>query len=535
MTIAEEITSLERQLDQLKHNLLSIREKKVTFIDPQGVPLDLERAELQTQAHIKSINTRLTKLELSHGILSYLCSQASGGRTYISQLCQELDIQTDQDVVFEVLDSLSREKLVDLENAGRQGILIKVTDKGRERVKALREPYVAEDTPKVEPSATCIVKPDTEVVETMVEYSEFSWTLDGLSPQHIYVVQRQDVVDRIHRILEDRNDERIVFLYGPPQVGKTFVLNRLKETLKDQYVPVFIHVNGWLSISLLPKFLYELANAIQYEIESSEPIYKIEPFTLGSDLEATAEFSRFMNNLVQSIRAEGKWLLLMLDELEYLACEETDEHVFEYLAGCIDSYFQQVRFVFAGSGHMLDLLRHGPLATLWARGQTVPICCFDKEISRVLVIAQTDRYFRFEPRALDRVICLADGQPSLLKSVLAIVVRHWRNRWRKPRITEDELSSALEDICIELSPKLTNIWYGLPLFEKRILQQVAQSGKTSFGVNDVALESEVGIKRCLDWLVKQNILHYDLQDRLYTVRLGLLVESISRGILSVSN
>jgi DNA-binding PadR family transcriptional regulator len=188
MTIAEEITSLERQLDQLKHNLLSIREKKVTFIDPQGVPLDLERAELQTQAHIKSINTRLTKLELSHGILSYLCSQASGGRTYISQLCQELDIQTDQDVVFEVLDSLSREKLVDLENAGRQGILIKVTDKGRERVKALREPYVAEDTPKVEPSATCIVKPDTEVVETMVEYPEFSWTLDGLSPQHIYVV-----------------------------------------------------------------------------------------------------------------------------------------------------------------------------------------------------------------------------------------------------------------------------------------------------------------------------------------------------------
>jgi len=468
----------------------------------------------------------MKKQALLEGILLHLYSQAPGDVVPLAELCEKLGVSSREPVV-EALDKLEAQGYVKVSALTRLAMLCEITYKGRKIVKDLRQDS-AESAEDREFPPSSFDEPNTEATE---ESLDFSWTLDKLDAKHVYVVQRQNVIERIQTILDDPVEGKIVFVYGQPQVGKTFVLNQLRETLQGRYVSVHIHVNGWLSISSLSEFLYELACCFESELLNIG--YQIASFTPGVGIEATAEFSRFMNKLVQSMQEERKILLLMFDELEYLVREETDKRIFEYLTGCADTYCQQVKFIFAGSGHLLDMLKHGPLTTLWAKGESVHIDCFDKETSLDLVIGQTSRYFAFETGALDRIVYLADGHPRLLKSMLGIIIRHWRSEWRKDEITDADLSSIIEDVCIELSPTLKNIWYRLPSSEKRVLQLVARNNKRRFKTQEIIIGTEPGIESCLDQLVKRQILDYNLQDKLYTVRLGLLIESISCYILSV--
>jgi DNA-binding MarR family transcriptional regulator len=455
-------------------------------------------------------------------ILLYLYDQGPEDKTPLSSLCEAVGAA--REPVTEALDQLEGQNFVKRSGLDRYAILCWITPTGRQIIKEFKKQEVARRAEE-EASEMAHDEPDIDV-------PEFFWNLDRLDPQQIYVIQRQDIIERIRQILKDPSDKRIALLYGQPLVGKTFVLEQLRKTLQDQYVPVFINVNGWASRRSQLDFLAELAANIQIDIETSRPGLHIEPFKRVPESQATAEFSRFMHNLSQSVRAEGMPFLLMFDELEYLAREEADGRIFDYLTGLVGKFSQRARFVFSGSEEMLDLLkRNRALASLLAKGHPVHIKCFDKETSSKLVVALVTRNFTFEPGALDRVIHLADGHPNLLKSILGIIFHHWGNKLRKKVIDEDDLNIMMESAYAELGPKLQDIWCRLSPSEQLTLQRIARSSQTREGVVAKEDHEERDLKR----LVQRQILDYDLRDGQYTVRLGLLVESISRGILSARN
>ena len=62
-TKEDEISSLRRQLEILKGNLLVVQEKKVEYIDPRSVPPDLEKSEKLTLEEIARVRSRLEELE----------------------------------------------------------------------------------------------------------------------------------------------------------------------------------------------------------------------------------------------------------------------------------------------------------------------------------------------------------------------------------------------------------------------------------------------------------------------------------------
>ena len=271
-----------------------------------------------------------------------------------------------------------------------------------------------------------------------------------------------------------------------------------------------------------------LAEYIRCDIESSEVRYHTEPFKRVPDTKATAEFHRFIHGIIAE---GGKPLLLMFDELEYLAREEVDARIFEYLAGLVEG-FPQVGFVFAGSVHVLDVVQSSPLVQLWKKGCSVHVDCFDKETTRNLAMALAVPYFALEPEALDRIVYLADGHPSLLYKVFEVIVCHWRNEGPMiAAITADDMNVIFDDICVELSPTLQDIWHRLPPPERRILHQVAEVKKQSFSLDDVAVGQRYYFEKGLHNLVQRQILDYDIQGKYYTVRLGLLVDAISHGYL----
>jgi DNA-binding MarR family transcriptional regulator len=464
----------------------------------------------------------MARKELAADILLYLYDQGPDEKTPLSALCDAVGASSREAV--EALDQLEAQSFVERSGLDRYTILCWITHTGRQIITEFGKQEIAQG------AETKVPQIDHD--EFDVGIPESVWNLDRLDPQQLYIVQRQDIVERIKQILEDPSGRRIVFLYGQPLVGKTFVLRQLGETLQDQYVPVYIDVNGWASTRNQLDFLAELAESIKIEIQSSRPDLHIEPFKCVSETQATVGFSRFMHDLAQSVRAEGAPFLLMFDELEYLAREEADGRIFEYLTGFVDAFAPRARFVFAGSEEMLDLLkRNRALATLLAKGRSVRVDCFDKETSLGLVIALVTPHLAFEPRALNKVVRLADGHPNLLKCLLGIIIHRWRSKLRKRIVNESDLSIMVGDVCVELNPKLQDIWCRLSMPEQLILQRIARSSQAREGV----VEKEHHEERDLQKLVYRQILDYDLLNKLYTIRLGLLIESLSYGILSVSD
>jgi hypothetical protein len=468
-------------------------------------------------------------MNLQTRILLHLYQQAPDEKVTLKQLGEELGVSA-LGKVRDALAYLMDRDWIGLKSLGPLAMLCWITSDGRDVVRDLIEQDASEDGSATSPPLSTRV--DYQNLETSPGPPMFIWDLEGLSPLRRRVIQRQDFVDRISKVLEDSDDRRIVLLYGQPLVGKTFVLARLQDALQERYTPVFIHMNGWSSTRRQLDFLNELATSIQIDIESLRPGVEISPFRRASELQATAEFSRFMYDASKSVGADDRPFLLMFDEFEYLAREETDGRIFDYLVGFIESYYQRVRFVFAGSGDMFDLMENTALVKILAKGHKVCVDCFDEEVSRDLVVAMTSRYFALEPQALEKIVYLVNGHPGLQKEVLRIIVRCWRNESRKDIVSEGDINAALEDVRIELSPKLHDIWFGLSMQERDLLQQVAGIERRSFEEHEFSGLKRYHTRKHLKRLVDRQILSSTSKGSLYTIRLGLLVDSIVYGILS---
>lgn len=664
----------------------------------------------------------IRKQELRKNILLFFYNKRPDDKTGIAELCEAITNSSREEVI-DALEQLEGQDFVERTGLDRETFLCWISPVGRQIVRELVEQEVPQDISETSPPK---IDSDKSDIVPSEKYPEFSWNLKELNPEHLPTVQRQDVIDQIKTILEDSTEKHIIFLYErQPRVGKTLVFKRLQETLQDQYVPVFINLSGWASIGSQLDFLQELAETIQFEIESSISGVQIDPFRQVSEAQATREFSRFMHKLSQSVHAAGKgriresekvfsterarrknknvnfgskverierlldmgehtivakecvslieqalrhlfsqaltqldekdrlkvqeaerdigkgekgiesftmgqlvgvfrmsrfldaWagasgrdltsirvinldelttlrntfihgrtdatrseaeflfkclhviletfgivslegtegtftsgrerkgtvpqqldapngklFLLIFDELDYLERYETDGRIFKYLGGLIERNYRRARFIFAGSGDIFDLLEHSALVRLLANGRRICVDCFMEEISRDLVVALTSPYFKVTPEALNRIIYLADGHPNLLKEILGIIVRYWENNYRRNRLEEEDINMVLEDIRTELSPKLKDIWLRLSLPEQRIMQQIARSKKGSFRVSEISVEQRNHTHRDLNRLVSRRILDYTSRDPQYTVRLGLLVDLISYGILA---
>lgn len=663
-----------------------------------------------------------SKQELLKEILLILYNKGPDDKTGVAELCEAIADSSREEVI-NVLEQLEGLNFVKRTGLDRETFLCWITPDGRQMVREFTKPEVSPEKPKTEPVTINHEKPEVTPPE---HYPEFSWSLlKKLHQNHFPKVQRQDVIDQIKKTLKDSTERNVIFLHGPPKVGKTFVLERLQEALQDQYIPVFINFNGWASIQNQLDFLEELAEKIQFEIESLIPGVQIDPFNPVSEAQATREFTRFMHKLSQNIhtaekervheleedsgieragrenesvsfsskvkrierlfdvgeytivakecvglieqalrhlfsqtltqldekdrlkvqeaeqnigkgekgiesftmgqlvglfrtsrfleawarasgrdlssirvinlnelttfrnkfihgdveatRAEAEFLfnclhviletfeivsleshdspspskrklkapvpqrldvstrklfLLIFDELDYLQRFETDRRIFEYLGGLIERSSRQARFIFAGSGDIFDLLEHNELVSLLADGRRICVDCFVEQISRDVIAALTSPYFRLTSEALEQIIYLADGHPTLLKEVLGIIVHFWQSDHQKKVIDAEDIDFVLEDIRVELSPKLKDIWLRLSLPEQRIMQQIAQSTNGRSRVREISIEQMSYAHPDLKKLVRRRILGYTALEAQYTVRLGLLVDLIEYGILS---
>ncbi len=463
--------------------------------------------------------------QLIINILVFLYSQAPDDKVGLSELSGKIDVSRDD--ARDALDYLEGKGYVGASGLGRYDILCWITYEGKQILKELKynqKNYTDEEISRIHN--------EEYHINTSGEYSELKWELDRLDSNQISIVQRENFINQLIDILKYPTEKRVVFLYGEPQVGKTFVLKRLQETLKDRYVPVFIHMNGWTSTQNQLDFLYELASSIQMGLELFMSDIQIKPHKLVSESQAVKEFSEFMHNLSQRVFAEGRYLVLMFDELEYLT-RETDGKIFQYLVSFIENHSQHAKFIFAGSSDMPDMLEQSALSQILKDGFCVCIDCFIKEISRDLMIALTAPYFTFETKALDRIVYLTDGHPSFIKEVLEILFQYWwRNNCQVRVFDINHINTVLKDIRIELSPKLEDIWCRLSMSEKNILQQIAQNEKKKFQAQEIDAERRYHIYQDLNKLVTREILDYSSHDRQYEVRLGLLVDLIFNGILS---
>lgn len=111
-----EVSSLRRQLAQLKSNLLTIEEQSSRFIDPRNIPVDLTEARKLTQKRIKNIESRLAQL----GFYEEPSDEESPydkGLLRLAQLLKAADQSKDQ-IVLATLEARLRDNIRDVQLFG---------------------------------------------------------------------------------------------------------------------------------------------------------------------------------------------------------------------------------------------------------------------------------------------------------------------------------------------------------------------------------------------------------------------------------
>jgi type I restriction enzyme M protein len=253
---------------------------------------------------------------------------------------------------------------------------------------------------------------------------------------------REDVIDRIHRLLRTEGPSTVILLEGNRRAGKTSTLKRLQksEHLKD-WVPVYCQFQG-ISGEPNAQSLYRLvarellngvaasaAGAVPEQlrsiVEASNPLERI---TLSRGLAASIgeerPFERFEELIQLSLAAiRPKRVLLMLDEFEKIH-QGIEQHQMSALVPENFRYLFQTYSELSGilSGSIrIKRLRKEYWNVLFGIGTPIAIGPLKPAPARELVIRPAEGILSYSDQAIERILELCGFQPFLIQSLASAI------------------------------------------------------------------------------------------------------------------
>ena len=287
-------------------------------------------------------------------------------------------------------------------------------------------------------------------------------------------VGRQDVFDFIRENLVGVHQNNVIILHGQRRTGKTSVLYRLGEVMRDTHYGVLIDMQGKPARGELD-FLYSIADDIVFALEDHD---------IEIDLPDRAEFeaagpefyfrSRFLRSLAPHLN--GKNLLLMFDEFEELQRRVEDgrlqPEIFQFLRNLMQ-HNKQADFVFSGT-HKLEELGAEYWSVLFNIAAYKPITFLSANDMRRLILEPVADYpIEYDPIAIDRNITVTAGHPYFAQLVLheAIV---YHNETQRNYLTVNDINHILERIVERGEAHFKYIWAESSEEERLVLQGMTE-------------------------------------------------------------
>jgi predicted AAA+ superfamily ATPase len=222
--------------------------------------------------------------------------------------------------------------------------------------------------------------------------------------------------DRLARHTIVQLDSRSVKLTGERRIGKTSFLYYLHSVLSEQdagerrYFPVFVDLEAVTAAGLFHALMEEMVEALALSPRTLAHLR----FTSRHNGYQGHDFSRDLQRVVLDLRGRTHRqvsLVLLVDEVD--APCETDPIEDRWLDSLLEEHPEELRVVLAGvrcgaTGPSEARRGHGAL-------QELELEPFTPEEAVALVTTPVDGVYRYEPRAVERILQLSRLRPYLIQ------------------------------------------------------------------------------------------------------------------------
>ncbi|HZH99274.1 MAG TPA: AAA family ATPase, partial [Fimbriimonadaceae bacterium] len=362
-----------------------------------------------------------------------------------------------------------------------------------------------------------------------------------LPPESPLFLGREETFEFLARHVMEQHVQRHAVLYGERRVGKTSIIRRLhRELPPERFVACMIDLQSLIS-SGFANFLYSLALEISDSLAAAVPPIVVSPPELQR---LQQREQRFEEEFLRAVcRGLGdRRLVLALDEYEHLttlsnSLDTTPDRLFGYLRHLMQAY-TQITFVLTGA-HVLTELPD----PRWRTYLNLASChrvrlLGDSEMRSLIVSPVSEAGQIYDETAVSSIASLAGGHPSFLQTICSYLVAH-RNRSRRPRISEAEVTHCLEGILSEVDDVLAEVWETRSTSRERILmaliaEGVAAGGSPTLGELSLLAERQFPsanpseISDVFARLKDREIVTEDRSDGTISFRIGLQYEWLTR-------
>ena len=262
-----------------------------------------------------------------------------------------------------------------------------------------------------------------------------------------------------HELATQAEQKPPLLLFGARRTGKTSVLRQLPDTLGPQVIPVMVDLQNLALTNDIVTFFQKLSVEIQKSALTSRQI-KLTALsfkTLKND--PYIAFAEWVRNIEKNLG--GKWLLLSLDEYEYLekmySDKRADERIFQLIRSLLQN-FPTLTLLFSGA-HTFE-----ELSPIWSHYlinvRTIKISSLDDKDSRELIEKPIDSFpLEHSKQSVKRILTAVGGQPYLLQAVCRDLV-NMLNDENKFKATVKDVEKALKSVLTTASAYFKEIWDG---------------------------------------------------------------------------
>jgi len=303
---------------------------------------------------------------------------------------------------------------------------------------------------------------------------------------------RETECQRIFTLLRDHAQNTTILLWGQKRIGKTSLVLRLREQLPEDFLPVYIDMQG-LRESSTHQFLHRLMSDISTVFKKKTGQEITVPAFRHVRRDPLAHFDTFMEYVQQAIH--NRSLIIILDEFQCLDTLREElisrEAIFSRLRSH-SLHGRSIRFILSGGGLKSQIMGQGDMASLFNIAHDEKLGGLEAKDALLLVKSGLTKIGSISDKAVEHLLELTNGHPYYLQ-LLCSSLYAWAQE-NNAKITSDVVSQRIR-VWLEKADasRFQHLWEGHNLMDahknKLVLSAIADLGARSHAVEYQRLAS----------------------------------------------
>ena len=288
---------------------------------------------------------------------------------------------------------------------------------------------------------------------------------------------REEVFRWIENSLAGKFINHILVIHGQRRVGKTTVLKQIPNFLSQQYIQVFLDLQGRTNTTL-DRFLWWIASEIVRTLKNKENITLKRP-----DRDMFKDPEDFITDFIPMLleRINDHALLLTFDEFDSLAQQDIQTTLTLPLINFLPRLFdiEQINFIFSigSSGNKLENMQ-ASYTNFFKTALYRKISFLSKDDCKSLIIKPVEGVISYDPEAIEKITTITSGHPYFTQLTCHELFSRCQASGSRV-ITSDDVDDIVDNVVERGTVNLKFIWDEASDLERWILAALAQNNQIS--------------------------------------------------------